>query len=434
MKTMKNRKRGVLATIATLGAMCVGVCSFAIGDYVKQAGAYTPSTVPSLNNIGEITLKKYEEREDGLVFDAKKLEELYGKLVRAKTGNPSITLASLDDAKSAVDNYTSSVDGSANTGNTLTQQKALDFKRMQSQLGSPITLSLGGLDWTVVYATTNTTAGGTTKAGDLIVTLWLNDNIGTTSKWSDSESTDMSGDYPTNMYSSSYIRVKTLNAGGDDGSKAHTGVGGSVDGTTYYATSTSSRSSGNVSLTERKTNQFAKYTLSNAQIATPGFKTDDEGNQLLDEYDDPIPVTLMPSLTSFLTAPKNVEYQRAENWVWSYMGSGNPYLCPNEAWGTGNDGVTGPNSSSIHQYNGGNKSGGWYTGSPSNMSLILSKPAYYEWQDDLLWLPSLTETGYYTSSSDYGASLWGIPANDPIIKSTAPTGTGVTDVSWLRSG
>ena len=409
MKTIK-RKKGIFAAVVTAGILCASVCSFAISDFTgngTQADAYTSATTPTANAIGEITLSGYEKRSDGLTFDGTKLNQLFGKLVQAATGTPTAK-SDLATAKSKISSSSSSVTGTANTGNTNTQTKALGFNTMQTQLGAPITLDFGGLSWTVVYATTNTTAGANTQAGDLIVTLWLNDNVSTASKWSAATaSTDVSGNYPTNMYSSSFIRVSALNAGGDDGTSAGNT---SSDGTTYYANSTTARA-GSVSLADRKSNQFAKYTLSNSVLGTSS---------------DP-----NPSLAGYLTMPKNVEYQRAENWVWSYNGTGNPYLLPNEAWGSGTDGVSGPNTALRHTK--GSRTGGWYTGSPSNISVLPSKPAYYEWSNDYLWLPSLTETGYYTSGSDYGSSLWGIPANDNVIKSTRPSGT-TTDVSWLRSG
>ena len=409
MKTIK-RKKGIFAAVVTAGILCASVCSFAISDFTEngtQADAYTSATTPTANAIGEITLSGYEKRSDGLTFDGTKLNQLFGKLVQAATGTPTAK-SDLATAKSKISSSSSSVTGTANTGNTNTQTKALGFNTMQTQLGAPITLDFGGLSWTVVYATTNTTAGANTQAGDLIVTLWLNDNVSTASKWSAATaSTDVSGNYPTNMYSSSFIRVSALNAGGDDGTSAGNT---SSDGTTYSANSTTARA-GSVSLADRKSNQFAKYTLSNSVLGTSS---------------DP-----NPSLAGYLTMPKNVEYQRAENWVWSYNGTGNPYLLPNEAWGSGTDGVSGPNTALRHTK--GSRTGGWYTGSPSNISVLPSKPAYYEWSNDYLWLPSLTETGYYTSGSDYGSSLWGIPANDNVIKSTRPSGT-TTDVSWLRSG
>ncbi|MDE6411216.1 MAG: hypothetical protein K2L02_01585, partial [Clostridia bacterium] len=309
-------------------------------------------------------------------------------------------------AKSRVNSSTSVVTGTASgattdttiSGNTSTQLKALDFKTMQSKLGSAITLKFGGFDWTVVYATTNTTAGTNTKAGDLIVTLWLNDTLSTASQWNKYTSTAYTGNnyYPSNMYSTSFIRVSTLNAGGDNGEYA-AGTGGAAT----YATSTTARggTNGTVSLATRKNNQFAKFTLSNNVLGTG-------------------------SLTQFLTMPKNVKYQEKENFVWSYDGIYDIYLCPNEAWGT-------PDTSLKHTK--GNKLGGWNTAG----SAVKDKPAYNEWTNDYLWLPSATEMGYDAdgTSPECGASLWGIPYFDDIRKCTKPSlpSSGVQDKLSIRT-
>ncbi|MDE7158245.1 MAG: hypothetical protein K2N74_01590, partial [Clostridiales bacterium] len=330
-----------------------------------------------------------------------------------------------------MDNSQSIVTGSSTSGTTdttivnsvSTQPKSLNFETMQNRLGgAPITLKFGGLDWTVVYATTNTTAGTNTSAGDLVVTLWANDNIPNTSAWSTTASDNVSVAYPTNVYSYSLIRVKTLNAGGDDGSNARTGVPSPASGSAYYATSTASRT-GTVALEDRKTNQFAKYTLSNKVLTTTEDKVDDKGNKVIGNDGNPVKVTKKPSLTSFLTVPKNVAYQKAENWVWSYMGKGSPCILPNEAWGSG---ANGPDVALKHTL--GTAQGGWL--GPSSAARDTS--AYFEWGDDYLWLPSLTETGYYSSAKDYGMSLWGIPTLDVIMNSTALS-DDVKNVSWLRS-
>ncbi|MDE6411347.1 MAG: hypothetical protein K2L02_02280 [Clostridia bacterium] len=312
-------------------------------------------------------------------------------------------------AKTKVAASSSVVTGSAKLSNgtdcsTLTQAHSLNFGTMESRLGSPITLSFGGYDWTVVYATTNTTAGTNTKAGDLIVTLWMNDNIpNLASKYSETASAS-DGNYPTNMYSTSYIRVNTLNAGGDTGSYAS-----GTSGDTKYATSPTALG-GSVSLASRKSNRFAKFTLSNSVL----------GNN--------------SSLAGFLTMPKNVEYQRAENAIWAYNGTSASNLFPNEAWGNGTDGVTGPN---VNLMDPKNNAKGWYT---TGSGLVKDKAKYFDWSSDYLWLPSLTETGYYhmqsADTTATGSSLWGIPTASSahnILKSTQPSGS--TDMStWCRSG
>ncbi|MDE6411874.1 MAG: hypothetical protein K2L02_05015 [Clostridia bacterium] len=388
-------------------------CGFFATKNTRKTEAYNSTNAPN-NNIGEITLSGYESRKDGLVFDYDQLEILYGKIVEAATGTATAT-ANLKTAKAAVSNKSSSITASASTGNTLTQPRSLDFGMMTANLADsqPITLKFGGYDWTVMYATTNVTAGGTTKAGDLVLTLWMNDNVKDnssnyiTSKWSAAPTSEYTNvTYPTGMYSTSVIRVNALNAGGDDGSDA---CGTSGNGDTYYADSASSLSS--VSLASRRSNQFAKFTLS---------------NNVLKSSSNP-----QPSLVGFLTQPKNIEYQKAENWVWSYIGAGSPYLSPNDAWGTGANGIDGPDTSSRH-----NGTGGWYSGSGGKnvMGDLLANAHYYDWAEDYLWLPSMTETGYDYTPTEKGQGLWGNSLTDAVLKSTMPSGTGNTVPSWLRSG
>ena len=259
-------------------------------------------------------------------------------------------------------------------------------------MGSPITLTFGGYDWTVVYATTNVTDGVNTNAGDLIVTLWLNDNVSAASKWTAFTNDSVADNYPQTMYSTSFIRVSTLNAGGDDGTLAgNTGA----DGTAYFAQSVTARS-GAVAIADRKNNEFAKFTLSNNVL-----KTVDKPN---------------PSLAGFLTMPKNVGYQEKENWVWAYSATGSGvYLMPNEAWGN-------PDTSIMSL-----SSGGWH----SVGSAIKDKSAYSEWSSDFLWLPSTVETGDQDSNSHL-VSLWGIPIRDPIRGSTKAT-SATYDGFWTRT-
>ncbi len=250
--TGKGKKNIVLSFIVFLCAV-VFFCGFFATKNTEIADAYnsTNATVPTTNYIGDIVLSDYATRTDGLVFDYTKLNTLYGKLVQAASGT-NTTTSDLGTAKTKVHASSSSLTSTASTGNTLTQLHSLDFATMQSRLNNaPITLKFGGYDWTVVYATTNILSGGTTQAGDLIVTLWLNDVISTPSKWSVSTlSADSNTDgYPPDMYSTSYIRVNALNAGGDMGSYA-CGSGGN----TKYTTS-NTQLGGTVSLNDcTKTN------------------------------------------------------------------------------------------------------------------------------------------------------------------------------------
>ncbi|MDE5618530.1 MAG: hypothetical protein K2I79_03490, partial [Clostridia bacterium] len=107
------------------------------------------------------------------------------------------------------------------------------------------------------------------------------------------------------------------------------------------------------------------------------------------------------SLTNFLVKPSKVRYQEVEN---QYSGStigGVGYTLPNEAYGT-------PTGST-----------NWFSNKTLDLSTIPLKTGYTDWKDDLIWLPSLSETG--TSSSIDG--IWGL-SNAQRTNFTA---------SWLRS-
>ena len=136
-----------------------------------------------------------------------------------------------------------------------------------------IVVTLGGLEWQVVYLTTHK------STGEKVATLLLNDTTDT-SVWGKHTSYSV-GSYPANMYGASYIRVVTLNSGGK------------------YATSNTALSS-NVS--QSSSNKYAKFTMS-----TYG-------------------------LTSHLVQPKYIGYQTTSQGK-SYTGFS--YVLNNEAIGVG---------------------------------------------------------------------------------------------------
>lgn len=389
-RTRKPRAAGLVAVkdgrrrIISAGLVCVFAAALAGGALLGAgtADAYTASTKPV--NIGSLTLADYDTRTDGYVFDADVLQKLYDKLA----GTPNSTYTA---AYNAVNSSSSTITGSVQSGTAAgspqingsawTQTKSKNFQAINGNGNTPFTVKFGGFDWNVVYATTDTTAAGT---DNLIVTLWMSENV-STSVWNSYSSADCTSPYPSSMYSTSKIRVDALNGGGDSG--------------VNYATSTTTR---NGTVSNRQNHVFASFTLSNAVIG-------------------------QKSLTNFLVAPNKVAYQENENWVWSYMGTGYPYLLPNEAWGT-------PDENLAHIYGG---AGGWahanYGSGWSDVYLIPNKADYYEWADDTLWLPSFTETGFSdgsNSSNSWGVGLWGTltayNSVDNILKSSGNT--------WLRSG
>ena len=379
MTRKRNRKFFAIIALTFAFVLTSAILSFS-GQNSLNSNAYTAGSAPT--SIGSLTFSNYETREDGGVINAAVLDKLYGAILGTDTGTYNDTL-------NKVKNSTSTTVGSSSDAslNNNVQIHSINFNEIAG--GNPITIEFGGYKWNVVYLTTNTNENSSNggNAGDLIATLWMaeNDAAVGTKPWSFgvTNSTATNRTYAANEYGPSRIRIETLNNGNINNEN------------TQYANSYTAQTT--VSATDRAKNPYAKFTMSNSAL---------EGS-----------VAENTSLIDFLATPLQVEYQRAENWVWSYNGSSKPYLMPNEAWGDGTDGVTGPNINLTHR---GSK--GWYT----NMNQVVDNTRYYEWKDDYLWLPSLTETGYNNSGTDLGTSLWGIPNENAILKSSG--------ISWLRSG
>jgi len=368
----KNRKFFAIIALVFAFVLTSAILSFS-GQNSFNSDAYTSGTTPA--SIGSLTLSDYATRPDGKVFDGDVLDKLYSAILNTTDKK------TYDDLYNAVNAHQSNVTGSTSTGQDVnTQDHSMGFKDMNG--GNAITVDFGGYKWNVVYATTNTLDGsdGNTKAGDLIVTLWMSEKYGGSYQWNEYSSSNTSNPYPGAMYSTSKIRVDTLNAGGDTGA--------------MYAKSLTALTG---TQGDRVNHPFSAFTMSSSTAV---------GKR---------------SLTQYLAQPESAVYQRAENWVWSMYISTHPAirLLPNEAWGNGTDGITGPDTSLKGL---GGNAGGWYSGSSANVSdsnQFISKPQYYDWKSDWLWLPSITETGCYKSSNDFGASLWGIPNRSAILNSTS---------------
>ena len=260
------------------------------------------------------------------------------------TASAVTALGSINMTKTSADIRTSTVNGK-----TTSQDVQVTF---------------GGLTWQVVHLTQD-------RDGNDIVTLWLSSNVqdefvgassgahhsisssgALTSRWSGGSSLynnyftvkDTNGNItPTNMYSTSYIRVVTLNNGGD-----------------YISSQSGSSSSSSSVMTlttdvpQDKNNVFAMFTMNG----------------------------VAGSVTEYLVKPREVKYQETEAAANSNVNSRAIY--PNEAYGT-------PSG------------GSWYTHSTYGSGQSMTNNTYYDaWADDTIWLPSLSETGY---TDDYNG-LW----------------------------
>lgn len=236
---------------------------------ISSAYAFTSATVGNssyVNTVSELLVSDYTTRVDGKAFNSGSLSTLYQYL----TGSSTATYS----------NVASLVSGTQTYG-TATIPKIVTATALNTTNGGKDTVvTFGGLKWTVASLTKDT-------AGNVICTLWLatSSQLTTaTSQWGAFSNTTTYGSYPSNMYGTSYMRVVTLNAGGN------------------YATSVSSLSS----YSQSSTNQFAKFTMAN----------------------------VTGSVTSYIITPAFIKYQEIEAATTSSPVNNPDYNRKNESWGT----------------------------------------------------------------------------------------------------
>ncbi|MDE6550728.1 MAG: hypothetical protein K2M44_04455 [Clostridia bacterium] len=142
-----------------------------------------------------------------------------------------------------------------------------------------IVLTLDGYKWTITHLTKD-------RSGNVIVTLWLEEHV-EVAQWNKWGSHTPTSDYPSTLYSTSFIRANSLNSGGCG----------------YVAT--------NGATTLTKIEQSAEHRY--ARLTMPSV----EG-----------------SLTDFIVTPADVEYQETENQNAGGTIGGQNYTLPNDAYGT----------------------------------------------------------------------------------------------------
>lgn len=364
---VSRSRRLWLSLIAFLFSTVLVFCAFFVpfnGD--KKASAYFVNESPA--SIGSVTFSDYADKET--VFDATVLKKLYGKILGRTT-------ASYQDLAAAISG------GYKNYG----------------QFGD-IVLEFGGYKWAVTYVTES-------NNGNIAATLILSENIPLEPYEWNTYNSGSAADYPANMYSSSKIRVQTLNAGGDDGAFAYNSSG---DGSSKYAISYNTLTT--VSRNDRVNNRWSAFTLSDEVV---GKK----------------------SLTDYILQPKFIDYQSDENVLNIYNAlngtstdeGGN--LSPNEAYGipAPNNSIAGPARWYIST-DGTNLN---YGGDTSTGQTTNTKTGYSDWQYDYLWLASTSEIGtpnFGSISNKAVNGIWGINSGrDEHTRIRA-----ASDHYWLRSG
>ncbi len=211
--------------------------------------------------------------------------------------------------------------------------------------------------------TTLTTADN----GHVILTLLLKD-VAYDGKWGAwvPSSVDFSSKYPATVYSSSYIRAGLLN-----GAEQYT-----ADGSTLTSLS-----------------DTEKEKLYGADGYPFGIYTDNKEQG---------------HITNFIVAPNQVEYQQNENLYDVAEGKHGSSVWYNA-----------PNDSSLNEI----PTNKW---SKSGVIVLQSKDGYFDWGNDKLWLPSISEMGMGEDKNvKKDGGLWGLDDQQ--------RGCSINKLFWLRS-
>ena len=252
---MSNRYRLITGLSAAVVIVAVLLClCFVSFDNINDVFAFNTSNINSgAVDVGDILLEGYADRTDGKVFNEDAMSALYAKL----TG---------DKSKSEI----SDVDALG----TLT---SADIRAKNSN--RDIVLTMDGQKWTVTHLTKD-------SSGNTIATLWQA-TVSAAYTWNPWYEDVTTYAYPSNMYSTSYVRADALNSGGNG----------------YVA------SKGATTLTKVAQKADHKY----ARLTMPSVKG---------------------SLTDFIVKPSAVKYQSNQNQIAGGTIGSLAYTLPNEAYGT----------------------------------------------------------------------------------------------------
>lgn len=350
----RMKKKLLIGFIATCCALALGATWLAEG-LKEDAKAFLNDDTTSYVKIGELW------NSTDKIFDKDNLSKLFQYI-------------SGDSNLKAKDISAISTLASTNRDSSYFRTQALGDKTS----GKDIVVRFGGLDWTATYLSKDTD-------GNPILTLWLSNstqdafagrnategagygfvNNGLYSTWSAnwySEYTNIP--YPSNMYSTSYIRSVTLNNGGG-----------------YALSGGDSLQSHN----QDSNNVFAAFT--------------------------------MGELAEYIESPKNALYQHDQSAI--------------KQFGWSNDNANeSPTVLTNPKY---------YTNGNYGNELTAQKPEYFNWANDKLWLPSITEIGF---NIGYGG-IWNTSTeqrqNEDGASSSKGSGVGseysqtAYSYSWLRS-
>ncbi len=224
---------------------CAGLCLGTVFSFYNKDNKVSASAADSSAgvSIGKLTVDNYENLTDGKVFDASVLNKLY----KAITGT-----ASYSSLQSAFNN--------TSIYKTIFESKVIQGSTIYENAGNKDTfVTFGGIEWVVTSATVD-------KGGEYVVTLLQKEASASPVQYSTWSNDSMAKEYPSNMYSTSYIR------------NYHLGI---VDNAAGY-----SSSDGSLNCTN-KASTYQVFTKDKSSLST--------------------------SLKRFLDTPNDIKYQEIEN-------------------------------------------------------------------------------------------------------------------------
>ena len=377
------KKLGLLYFIMLFLCTALICCAFMLPFTPKFVSARTAEA--NKIEIGELTLEGYDEASENKIFDGNSLGKLYDAILGEEgTG----TLEEVEQAlKGEDDLYDHVVKGfTANdAAQTVTIPNGISSEVIRSKNGGKdIYVTFGGLRWCVTYITRS-------NDGHIIVDLWQT-QLNVRSAFSGGEGGSAwyatgngeRDNLPCQIYSASLIRSVALNSGSDYNE--------------YYSDDLE-RQSGTVTGVQDKDSPYSKFTMPKVN----------------------------GSLTGYLVKPSKVKYQEVESYAGecgqsmkTSIGDTEYYFAlPNDAygiaWKENNYDFYRTEESDMPLRDGEKYVNNGYGGTGENQ-----KDNYSDWQNDYLWLPSLTETGFAGGIN----GIWNLSDKQRC---------GV-ESSWLRSG
>lgn len=375
-KNIKNKLIAVLAALLCILLTLTAVI-FALPDKKASGAARSGNSFYSVGNA----------KNDLYIGEGKINSVLLNELCTALTGTANYTKLAAKFTK------TSTVFTSADF---RAQQLSLGNK-VSSTEGKNVSVWFGGIKWDAVYLSKNTN-------GNIILTLWQNaEGVNTinpsetncpnqrsflmTSKWANMSVSGASAvsPFPSNMYSTSYIRVETLNA----------------RGYAAYIPEGQSSTAANITIPETvhepsEDHFYARFTMAGVEN----------------------------SVVDYLVRPADVPYQETENTPDYAFFSNTIYTMSNDAYGNPKN----PSWYSNQRYNYGDASSGVdasnHKGHKGVGEGIPKECAYEYWKNDYLWLPSLSETGNMVLDSANG--IWKTNTNLRVCNTSNAN-------AWLRT-